>query len=120
VRVPKDIIEEPKTLTSQRIETEANAEVRRAMIELYGFDNFLRDAQFNEIHRDDWGILYEKKYEGDPLPIKMVKVINATPESDGTRKEYVIPVVSTVKTAHEAVASTFGREPGTYHPEKEA
>jgi hypothetical protein len=50
----------------------------------------------------------------------MVKVKNSTPEPDGLFKDYFLRVPPTVKTAHEAVAWTFGETPETYNPVMES
>jgi hypothetical protein len=46
----------------------------------------------------------------------MVKVRNSTPEPDGTIKDYYIRAHWNCKTAHEAVASSFGKTADEYHP----
>ena len=43
----------------------------------------------------------------------------ATPESDGTRKQYVLRVPPTARTARKAVAWTFGLQPNQYLPQIE-
>ena len=115
IRVPSDIIEQPTSLTLARINTEKNAEVRRVMIERFGFDRYLRDGQIQEVQRDDFGRLYRKQVGTEPA-MQFVRVVNSTPEPDGTCKEYVLPVRNTVRTAHEAVASSFGLDTATYNP----
>ena len=56
----------------------------------------------------------------DDEPLVMVRVINSTPEPDGTNKRYMLRVPPTIKTAREAVAWTFGMSPETYAPEMES
>lgn len=46
----------------------------------------------------------------------MVKVVNSTPEPDGSYKDYFLRVPPTITTAHEAVAWTFGKTAETYAP----
>lgn len=120
VRVPKKVIVAPKTITVQDIESEANAEVRRVMIVRYGFDRFLADARFQHVMTDDFGALYRKQFEsGAADTIQVVKVVNSTPEPDGSFKDYVIGCSQTARTAHEAVAASFGLTPKEYAPEIE-
>lgn len=113
------IIEEPEKITVDDIESEENVEIRRVKIDQYDRETpgkYLMDSGAEEIHRDDWGILYKKEMENDE-PIVMVKVVNSTPESDGTFKEYFIRVRPDVTTAHEAVASTFRTTTEEYNPQ---
>jgi len=49
----------------------------------------------------------------------MVKVINQTPEPDGTRKVYFLRVPPTIITAKEAVAWTFDQPGEEYNPLEE-
>ena len=140
VRVPMDVIEHPESVTVTRIENESNSEVRRVMIERYGASRYLLDAGAAIQHRDATGILYRKPLPGDE-DIVMVRVLNSTPEPDGVIsrdeaiaifgdaaksavdapacarfKEYMIRVPPTMRTAHEAVAWTFGLAAEDYHP----
>lgn len=46
----------------------------------------------------------------------MVKVVNSTPEPDGSMKDYFLRVPPTVKTAREACAWTFGKSENDYAP----
>jgi len=89
VRVTKDIID--FNFTVDDIEKESNLEVRRVMIELYGQEKFLLESKAEVIHQDDFGTLYKKEISGDE-PIMMVKVVNSTPEEDGSFKDYFIRV----------------------------
>jgi hypothetical protein len=119
VRCDKSIIENPDTITPAMIEKEKNAEVRRVLIERYGFDHYLRDGGFKHDQADDFGNLYRKKVPNEP-DLVFVRVVNSTAEPDGSFKEYVLPVRSTVKTAHEAVASSFGLTVKEYAPSFES
>ena len=115
VRGPSWIISNPELITVENIEAEANAEVRRVMIDKFGKDKFVMSAG-KVIHTDDYGTLYRKDVPGD-VPIMMVKVVNSTQEPDGTYKDYWIRVdpeaYGGVKTAQAAVASTWRNEDGS-------
>jgi hypothetical protein len=115
VRLAADIIEKPESVTVPRIEKESNTEVRRVMIERYGQARYLQEAGAVKIHQDDFGTLYRKELQGDE-PILMVKVVNSTPEADGSIKDYFLRVPPTIKTAREAVAWTFGKTETEYEP----
>jgi hypothetical protein len=115
VRVPSFVIERPHDITLEHIEEESNAEVRRVMIERYGQGRFLLDSGARLIHTDPYGELYRKELSGDE-PIVMVKVKNATREADGSFKTYFLRVPPHIRTAHAAVAWTFGYEAKDYSP----
>ncbi len=90
-RVPDEIIEHPEKLTVSQIDNEQNAEIRRCMIEIYGQDRYLIDGKAKIISSDGYGTLYRKKIKNDE-DLVMVKVINSTPEIDGTYKDYFLRV----------------------------
>ncbi len=100
------------------IETEQNVEIRRVMLGQYGQSRYLLDSGARPIHADKYGTLYRKEMVNDE-PIVMVKVINSTPEPDGSQKDYFLRVPSDMQTAHEAVAWTFNVTKGEYRPEVE-
>jgi hypothetical protein len=83
VRVPPDIIEHPELITIEQINACTNAEIRRVMIERYGQDRYLVHSGAEEISRDQFGTLYRKDIEGDESLV-MVRVLNSTPEADGS------------------------------------
>jgi hypothetical protein len=117
VQVPDFVIENPQKITSKIIEDEGNVEVRRVMLDIFGWNKYLQGVE--PIHQDRFGILYRREIPGDE-PLVMVKVRNSTPESDGSYKDYFLRVPPTVKTAHEAVAWTFDETPKTYNPAVES
>jgi hypothetical protein len=83
VMVPSYAVTHPEWITVDEIEHETNAEVRRVLIERYGQQRYLLDAGAKEIHRDRFGVLYSKEIDGDE-PLVMVRVLNSTPEPDGS------------------------------------
>ena len=120
VVVASHVIEKPETITLEEIDAEQNAEVRRILIQRYGMERYLEDSGARELDRDQYGVLYVKQQEGDE-PIVMVKVINTTPEPDGTPpKTYFLRVPPYMRTAKEAVAWTFGMERNQYSPSIES
>ena len=116
VAVNEQIVMRPETLTLKQINDEANAEVRRIMVERYGYEKFLResDAKLVDSCPDDHalkGLRTAKLWHiGE---IVMLDVLNSTPEPDGTTKRYVIPVDGTLyggkagRSCHAATASTW-------------
>lgn len=115
VRVPRRLIEDPASITIDEISAERNVELRRVLLEIYGPAKFLLHAGIRPVQIDDFGTLYRADLPGDE-PLVMVKVVNATPEPDGSRKDYFLRVPPTIKRAREAVAWTFGLEEGRYLP----
>lgn len=100
------------------IEAEPNVEVRRVLIERFGLENYLSTGNLIKVHQDDCGILYRMNLQGDE-PMLVVRVINSTPEPDGTRKNYFLRVPPNMVRARQAVAWTFGLTEDEYHPLQE-
>jgi len=115
VRVPQYVIETPAAITVADINGEANAEVRRVKIERFGAHRYLLESGAKEIHADDFGTLYRRDLLNDE-PLVMVKVVNSTPEADGSFKDYFLRVPPAMRTAREAVAWTFGKSKADYQP----
>lgn len=114
------------------IQRQNNIEIRRSMIDIYGTSSYLIDAGAKEMHSDGFGTLYRLEgsqiAEGSRLmrsfdePLVMVKVVNTTPEPDGSYKDYFLRVPPTMETAEQAVAWTFEMEAGKegYRPDAES
>ncbi|MEU6066773.1 DUF6745 domain-containing protein [Streptomyces sp. NPDC047082] len=116
--VPAVFLAELRTLTPERIRAEANAELRRVMLEYYGYDRYLEDSGARPVHQDETGTLWRIDLDGDE-PAVMVEVINSTPEPDGTRRTYWLRVPPRTRTAREGVAWTFGVSAEAYAPLRE-
>ncbi len=105
----------PETLRIDEILAEANAEVRRVMIERVGFDWFVHHAKAEELDRDrDPG--GERRLLRIPLendePIVCVSVL-----CPSTGRQYILRVPPTMTTCKSAVAWTAGFEdPSDYRP----
>ena len=112
VRVTQQVIERPSTLTVAQIQGEQNAEVRRVMMERYGWERYAQDAGAKVRHRDDWGTLWELPRPKPERPLLCVEVVNSTMEPDGTFKRYWLSVGGDPATALDAVASTWRSETG--------
>ncbi|MCH5671141.1 DUF6745 domain-containing protein [Streptomyces gilvus] len=116
--VPPTFIAELPTLTPDRIRAEENAELRRVMLEYYGYDRYLADSAARPVHQDETGTLWRIDLPDDE-PVVMVEVLNSTPEPDGTRRTYWLRVPPSTRTARAGVAWTFGLEPEVYAPVRE-
>ncbi|MFI1382529.1 DUF6745 domain-containing protein [Embleya sp. NPDC020886] len=105
-------------LTVRAIHNEDNAELRRVMLEIYGYDRYLREVGAQPLDRDETGVLWEIELDDDE-PIMMVEVLNSTPEPDGSTRTYWLRVPPDTETAREGVAWTFGLSPEEYRPSHE-
>lgn len=113
--VPAEFLAGLGTLTSERIREEENAELRRVMLEFYGYDRYLRESGATPVYQDETGVLWRIPMPDDE-PVVMVEVVNSTPEPDGTSRTYWLRVPPTTRTARQGVAWTFGLEPEAYAP----
>ncbi|MFF7337444.1 DUF6745 domain-containing protein [Streptomyces sp. NPDC008163] len=113
--VPRDFLDELAALTPKRIRDEENAELRRVMLEYYGYDRYLTESGAEPVHRDETGILWRIALAGDE-DVVMVEVVNSTPEPDGTHRTYWLRVPPRTRTAREGVAWTFGLDSEVYEP----
>lgn len=113
--VPAAFLAELASLTPRRIREEENAELRRVMLEYYGYDRYLTESGAEPVHRDETGILWRIALEGDE-DVVMVEVVNSTPEPDGSHRTYWLRVPPTTRTAKDGVAWTFGLDGAAYAP----
>ncbi|MFJ5222629.1 DUF6745 domain-containing protein [Streptomyces sp. NPDC088400] len=116
--VPATFLDELPSLTPERIRDEANAELRRVMLEYYGYDRYLSESGAKSVHDDETGVLWKIEMRGDE-DISMVEVVNSTPEPDGTHRTYWLRVPPTTRTARQGVAWTFGLEAEEYEPARQ-
>ncbi|MEU6016563.1 DUF6745 domain-containing protein [Streptomyces sp. NPDC047515] len=113
--VPAEFLAELNSLTPERIREEQNAELRRVMLEFYGYDRYLSESGAEPVHRDETGILWRIALDGDE-DVVMVEVVNSTPEPDGTSRTYWLRVPPGTRTAKDGVAWTFGLQGEAYAP----
>lgn len=116
--VPAEFLAGLATLTPERIRAEENAELRRVMLEYYGYDRYLTDSGARPLHQDETGTLWRIDLVDDE-PVVMVEVLNSTPEPDGTRRTYWLRVPPSTRTARAGVAWTFGLAAEAYAPAAE-
>ncbi|WP_406423403.1 hypothetical protein OH809_05835 [Streptomyces sp. NBC_00873] len=113
--VPAEFLAELTALTPERIREEENAELRRVMLEFYGYDRYLTESGAEPVHRDETGVLWRIALDGDE-DVVMVEVVNSTPEPDGTHRTYWLRVPPSTRTAKDGVAWTFGLDGEAYAP----
>ncbi|WP_369147606.1 DUF6745 domain-containing protein [Streptomyces sp. R44] len=113
--VPAEFLAGLAGLAPERIREEENAELRRVMLEYYGYDRYLAASGARHEHSDETGVLWRIELADDE-DVVMVEVVNSTPEPDGTHRTYWLRVPPTTRTAREGVAWTFGLRPEEYEP----
>ncbi len=138
VAVEADVVTSPaEVITPRRIECEANVEVRRTLLDLYGgSERYLRQTGATVIHEGRngrklwWRAPYDSRnanaWQADTIfsasstePLVMVEVVNSTPEADGSLKHYFLRVPPHIRDANAAVAWTFGLTLDEYEPNQE-
>ncbi|MGF1452793.1 MAG: DUF6745 domain-containing protein [Opitutales bacterium] len=134
-RVRPRLITHCEDLTAETIEAEPNLTTRRVMLELFGEARFIASINAKKIHEDEFGVLYRRRLKETNRIHYAVKVVNSTPEPDGTFKDYFLNVRDPrelypkhPRTARAAIASTFRdsrtgsllfKTPGAYAPDRE-
>jgi hypothetical protein len=129
VRVPGWILTNPELITIKKINEEMNTEVKRVMMLKFGIGRYISESGAKILHQDidalgSERVLYEM--EIDDEKVLTVKVINSTPEPDGSVNVYFLSVHPELRrmrrtkggmvvfggaqelTCANAVASTFG------------
>jgi hypothetical protein len=118
IRIPAAFIEQRRHISLEQIRHERRIEYRRVLCDLYGRKRYLQNSGATLVHRDRFGTLWRVEDGGDQ-PLMYVEVENASVEN-AERRKFFLRVPPTMRTAHEAVAWTFGRTPETYKPIVEA
>ncbi|GGM60116.1 DUF6745 domain-containing protein [Dactylosporangium sucinum] len=113
--IPPDLVRRLSRLTHQEIASERNAELRRVMLEHFGYERYLREAGAHRVGEDECGVLWQLRFADDE-PLTMVEVVNSTPEPDGTSRVYWLRVPPDTRTARGGVAWTFGLAEAEYRP----
>jgi hypothetical protein len=97
-RVPAWMVEHPERITFLQIEREPNAELRRRMLDRYGWARYIADSDARIVDRVSMnhsilGLrgarLLSKILPGELEPIVYLEMLNSTPEPDGTYKRYL-------------------------------
>ena len=124
VRKPPHFFTKPETVTLKEVLQHANSEVRYVGMKVIGLETIMSSKETRIIHKDQdqFGrerILFQipKVFEE---PTLYVKVVNSTPEPDGTYKNYFLCVPPTMKTCQQAVAWTNYLTADKYHPSQES
>ena len=119
-RIPERFWVSPESVTLEDVFSQKNAETRRACLSIFGLDKVEASPQATILHEDNktGAKMFEFQLMDNLEPIRFVKVINSTPEPDGTEKVYYlcIPADEKIKTCRDAIAWTFGKEAKGYNP----
>jgi len=120
VQVPPRYIRDPDTLTFEEVIKNKNTEVRYVGMKVYGLERMREENRFTVVHVDEDERRELLKFDGVfEEPIVLVKVLNGTPEEDGTYKSYYLQVPPNMRTCQEAVAWTFRMKEEEYAPIQE-
>lgn len=125
VEIPNEMFENFDNMTAKEVFSIDNVEIRRVLIDLYaerrGDGQLMIDLGAKMHQKDDFGELYKIDLPDDPDEVMvMVKVVNSTPESDGSFKDYWMRVPPNTRTARQGVAWLGHIEnPEDYAPEVE-
>jgi hypothetical protein len=109
IRANELIIKNPEQITTKLIEEEQNSELRRVMLERYGFAKYFAEAGGELVDkRTVWGQpveLYRKIIDG--VEMGYLYVINGTEETDGSRHKFIIPCKIIDNDAERSVYGTY-------------
>jgi hypothetical protein len=98
--VSPEVLDRDRPITRRRIDRKMDPDRRWVLIERHGLGSYLVEAGAAEIQRDDCGQLHRlARRLGDP--ILAVRVMNHTPEPDGSVREFWLPVPPTMATARQ-------------------
>ena len=116
VRVPGNVILHPDKITPESVLKEQNQEIRRVMLERYGWDRLLVDLKATVEHEDETGRLVSTNRLGEYLDgsdsvSKFVLVVDAS-----TDRRYALQVPPDIERARHGVAWTFGMQEKDYRP----
>jgi hypothetical protein len=115
VMVDEHIAFHPETITARQVLEERNAERRRVMLEILGYESFVAEAQAQVLHQDrDAGgerlLLQAPLQDDEPLVCLQV-------QCPSTGRRYLIRVPPTMRQCHQAAAWIAGfDDPDQYRP----
>jgi hypothetical protein len=110
------IVADKARISTDAIDAETNAELRRIMLEVFGFEKYI-DARGAKVVDQDEAFgrprrLLEMSVRGDKL--RVLDVYNGSLEPDGSRRRFFLGAMSGARTCHEAVAMSYGISPDVY------
>ena len=121
--VPERFIVQRAATRPDDIRVVPDERVRRTLVDLYaythGHQRCMQDFGGVMMHEDATGRLWcvnpdRRLPAAQPGDMKLVEVVNGTPEGDGSRKTYWLNVPPDMQSAQQAVAWTYGMTPEQY------
>jgi hypothetical protein len=113
VPVPAVYVQHPETLTVNAINKTSNVEVKRALIQIMGYDTYLQKNNAKLIHKDMdqdqrerklWQLLPpNEKHWAEREGLNLLEVFNSTPEVDGSYKKYFLQVPGAIVDCNAAL-----------------
>ena len=115
VQVTEQVVMNPETITWQDVLGEENAERRRVMAERMGWDRLVAEAGLtllSEVEDPANAPHTLRLWDGLPVdlygePVRLVTMVNASPDLDGSERIYGLTVPANISHAGEAIAWTF-------------
>jgi hypothetical protein len=111
VTVPAWMIEQPERITAASVADAFDPVLRNSMIEIMTPERFVRSGRVSRVCEDETGILWRKLWSYRGVTVgswTAVEVCDGTPAPDGSRKRHFLRVPSSIGSAREAVAWTYG------------
>lgn len=120
VLVPAEVITSPKSITRKQILNEQNQEVKRVMMERYGFEKLLSSGDVNIIDSKPAGAGEYRLLSFDDPNLRGRAMVFVQVLCPSTGQKYILRVPPDMESVDEAVAWTFGFEKDEYRPILEA
>lgn len=123
IRIPSkyhQAVSNPDLLTVEEVLSHQNAEIKYVGVKIIGYDKIRNHKScrlLDTCEKTGMELFSISGIFTDPVCI--LKVINSTPESDGSFKNYYLTVPPDMKKAKQAVAWTFRMTPEEYSPSQE-
>jgi hypothetical protein len=117
VEVPAWMIEHPERITADTIADALDPVLRNCMIEIMTPERFIETGAVARVAVDEAGVLWRKRWSCRGVTIASwaaVEVVDGTAGPDGSRKRHFLRVPTTMSSAREAVAWTYGLSPDEY------
>jgi hypothetical protein len=94
IPIPSWFIEDKHKITPDAIKAEENAELRRVMLEIFGFDRYIEARGAKLIAEDECLGLPRQLFEIDlrGQPVRVLRVVNGTVEADGRQRQFHLGV----------------------------
>ena len=110
------ILDDKNKLSPDVIDAEPNAELRRVMLEVYGFERYFSERKAKMLAKDADGNGLARRLlsaEVGGETIRVVEVLNGSLEPDGSRRKFLLGAMPG-ETPHEAIAASYGIAPQHY------